>query len=82
MILGALLGLVAANGDPVGGLTTFTGAAAVPIIIIFSVGIAGTNAMNLYCGVLSTITLLHTFVPSWKAGAMARMVTALSLIHI
>jgi NCS1 family nucleobase:cation symporter-1 len=77
MILGALLGLVAANGDPVGGLTTFTGAAAVPIIIIFSVGIAGTNAMNLYCGVLSTITLLHTFVPSWKAGAMARMVTAI-----
>jgi nucleobase:cation symporter-1, NCS1 family len=76
MILGALLGLIAANGDPVGGLTTFTGAIAVPIVIIFSVGIAGTNAMNLYCGVLSSITLVHTFVPSWRAGAAARMVTA------
>ncbi len=76
MILGALLGLIAANGDPVGGLTTFTGAIAVPIVIIFSVGIAGTNAMNLYCGVLSSITLVHTFVPYWRAGAMARMVTA------
>jgi nucleobase:cation symporter-1, NCS1 family len=76
MILGALLGLVAANGDPVGGLTAFTGAAAVPIVIIFSVGIAGTNAMNLYCGVLSTITLIHTFLPDWKAGAAARIVTA------
>jgi nucleobase:cation symporter-1, NCS1 family len=79
MVLGALLGLVAANGDPVGGLTAFTGAAAVPIIIIFSVGIAGTNAMNLYCGVLSTITLIHTFVPSWKAGAAARTVTAIAI---
>jgi nucleobase:cation symporter-1, NCS1 family len=76
MILGALLGLIAANGDPVGGLTAFTGGIAVPIVIIFSVGIAGTNAMNLYCGVLSSITLVHTFVPSWRAGAAARMVTA------
>lgn len=82
MILGALLGLVAANGDPVAGLTTFTGAAAVPIVIIFSVGIAGTNAMNLYCGVLSTITLIHTFVPSWKAGAMSRAVTAIIITLI
>jgi NCS1 family nucleobase:cation symporter-1 len=81
MILGALLGLVAANGDPVGGLTSFTGAVAAPIVIIFSVGIAGTNAMNLYCGVLSTITLIHTFLPNWKAGATACIVTA-SIITI
>ena len=82
MILGAMLGLIAANGDPVGGLTTFTGVAAIPIVIIFSVGIAGTNAMNLYCGVLSTITLIHTFVPSWKAGATARTVTAIAITII
>jgi NCS1 family nucleobase:cation symporter-1 len=76
MILGAMLGLAASNGDPVGGLTELTGAAALPIVIIFSVGIAGTNAMNLYCGVLSTITLVHTFLPDWKAGPVARIVTA------
>jgi NCS1 family nucleobase:cation symporter-1 len=79
MILGALLGLVAAHGDPVAGLTSFTGAIAVPIVLIFSVGIAGTNAMNLYCGVLSTITLLQTFLPDWRAGPAARIVTALIL---
>jgi len=79
MILGALLGLVAAHGDPVGGLTAFTGQAAVPIIVIFSVGIAGANAINLYCGVLSTITLVQTFVPSWKAGPGARLVTTIVL---
>ncbi|GAN81405.1 purine-cytosine permease family protein [Acidocella aminolytica] len=82
MILGAMLGLVAANGDPVAGLTAFTGVAAIPIVIIFSVGIAGTNAMNLYCGVLSTITLIHTFIPSWKAGATARAVTAIIITII
>ncbi len=82
MILGAMLGLVAANADPVGGLTAFTGVAAIPIVIIFSVGIAGTNAMNLYCGVLSTITLIHTFIPSWKAGAAARAVTAIIITLI
>lgn len=82
MILGALLGLVAANGDPVAGLTAFTGAAAIPIVIIFSVGIAGTNAMNLYCGVLSTITLINTFTPKWKAGPAARIVTAVIITLI
>ena len=82
MVLGALLGLVASNGDPVGGLTAFTGAAALPIVIIFSVGIAGTNAMNLYCGVLSTITLIHTFTPNWKAGAVARGATAIIITVI
>ncbi|WP_297372015.1 cytosine permease [Acidocella sp.] len=82
MVLGALLGLVAANGDPVGGLTAFTGAAAIPIVAIFSIGIAGTNAMNLYCGVLSTITLVHTFMPNWKAGPVARVVTAIAITVI
>jgi NCS1 family nucleobase:cation symporter-1 len=76
MILGALLGLVAAHGDPVEGLTTFTGAASVPIVVTFSVGIACANAMNLYCGVLSTITLIQTFLPAWKAGPAARIVAA------
>ncbi|EKN01185.1 permease, cytosine/purine, uracil, thiamine, allantoin family protein [Acidocella sp. MX-AZ02] len=79
MILGAMLGLVAANGDPVAGLTSFTGAVAVPVVVIFSIGIAGTNAMNLYCGVLSTITLVHTFAPGWKPGAAARTTTAIAI---
>jgi NCS1 family nucleobase:cation symporter-1 len=82
MILGALLGLLAANGDVVGGLTTFTGPASVVIVIIFSIGIAGTNAMNLYCGVLSTITLVQTFAPDWKAGAASRIIAAIVITAI
>jgi NCS1 family nucleobase:cation symporter-1 len=36
--------------------------------------------MNIYCGVLSTITVGQTFKPDWKADSMARIV--LSLIFI
>jgi NCS1 family nucleobase:cation symporter-1 len=82
MILGALLGLLSTDGDVVGGLTHLTGAAALPIIVIFSVGIAGTNAMNLYCGVLSSITLIQTFKPKWKASSVSRVVAALILTGI
>ncbi|HEY2661620.1 MAG TPA: cytosine permease [Caulobacteraceae bacterium] len=79
MTLGALLGLMVVDKNLIGGLARLTGPASVPIIVIFSVGIAGTNAMNLYCGVLSTITLIQTFKPDWKAGPMARIAAALGL---
>jgi NCS1 family nucleobase:cation symporter-1 len=82
MILGALLGLVAVHGDPVEALRTYTGAAAFPIIAVFSLGIGGANAMNLYCGVLSSITLVQTFRPRWQAGPAARGVTALAITAV
>jgi NCS1 family nucleobase:cation symporter-1 len=50
------------------------------IVVIFSVGIGATTAMNIYCGVLSTITVGQTFRAEWKADAAARIV--LSLIFI
>jgi NCS1 family nucleobase:cation symporter-1 len=82
MTLGAMLGLIAVGGDVIVGLTTYTGAAAAPIIVILSISIAGNNAVNLYCGVLSTITVAQTFVPSWQAGALARTVTAVVLLAV
>lgn len=82
MTLGAMLGLVAAGTDVVGALTAYTGAASAAIVIIFSVSICGNNAVNLYCGVLSSITLLQTFIPAWKAGATARTLTACVLLAV
>ncbi|MCF3948780.1 purine-cytosine permease family protein [Acidiphilium iwatense] len=82
MLLGALIGLLVSNGDVVSGLTTLTGPAALAIVAIFSIGIACTNAMNLYCGVLSSITVVQTFLPDWKAGPVARGVTAIVLTSI
>ena len=81
MLLGALVGtVVLAKGgkgdDIIGGLSTLLGPAAVIIIAIFSFGVAGTNAMNLYCGTLSTLTVGQTFAPNWQPKATARAVTA------
>jgi NCS1 family nucleobase:cation symporter-1 len=79
MILGAMVGLAAPKGGLVHGFALLTGAIAPLVIIIFSVGIASSNAMNLYCGALSTLTFGQTLFPSWSPGPRARTVVALVL---
>ncbi|WP_280115736.1 cytosine permease [Leucobacter insecticola] len=54
----------------------------VVIIGIFSLGVAATNSMNLYCGVLSTLTVVQTFKPSWTPRAKARAFTAVILFLV
>ena len=78
MTMGAVLGLVAAS-DVVAGLVQQTGAAALVIVIVFSLSIACNNAMNLYCGTLSLITIAQTFLPRWKPHATTRAVISLAL---
>ena len=80
MLLGALLGLTAADENIVAGLASATQPISVLIVVIFSIGIGATTAMNIYCGVLSTITVGQTFMSDWKANAGARIV--LSCIFI
>ncbi|RMB85042.1 cytosine permease [Streptomyces shenzhenensis] len=75
MILGAIVGVAAGEGV-VAGLDQLTGAVGPVIILIFSLGIAATNSMNLYCGVLSTLTVGQTFAPAWSPGRITRAVTA------
>ncbi|MFM0605340.1 cytosine permease [Paraburkholderia sediminicola] len=82
MVLGAVIGLMVADGDVVTGLTTLTHGISTLVVIVLSIGIAATNAMNLYCGALSTITILQTLFPSWSGKARARAVTALVLFAI
>ncbi|QEO17083.1 purine-cytosine permease family protein [Acetobacter vaccinii] len=79
MVLGALLGGIAGGGDVVTTLTTQVGPLAVFIIPALSLGIAATNAMNLYCGALSAITVVQTLLPSWRAGHVGRAGTAVFL---
>ncbi|MGW7578060.1 purine-cytosine permease family protein [Streptomyces sp. NPDC054765] len=78
MILGAMVG-AAAGENVVEGLTTLTGEVSPLVIVVFSVGIAATNAMNLYCGVLSVITVGQTFFPRWSPGGVTRAVTATTI---
>jgi NCS1 family nucleobase:cation symporter-1 len=49
------------------------------VLVVFSVGVAAANAMNLYCGALSTLTFGQTLFPRWSPGARARTVIALIL---
>jgi NCS1 family nucleobase:cation symporter-1 len=79
MILGAMVGLAAPPGGLVHGLAALTSGIAPLVLIVFSVGIAASNAMNLYCGALSTMTFGQTLFPRWSPGARARTVVALIL---
>jgi purine-cytosine permease-like protein len=79
MVLGAMVGLSVADGNVVNGLTSLTHGISALVVIVLSLGIAAANAMNLYCGALSTITVLQTFFPSWSGKARARAVIAVLL---
>jgi len=54
MILGAMVGLAATEKSLVAGLANADSRHRAAVLIVFSVGVATTNAMNLYCGVLSS----------------------------
>ncbi|EIZ80112.1 cytosine/purines/uracil/thiamine/allantoin transporter [Novosphingobium sp. Rr 2-17] len=72
MLLGALLGLLAINGQIVPTIVALTGRAGLPIILAFTVAIVCASAVNLYCCALTAITAVQTFAMSWRAGSKAR----------
>jgi NCS1 family nucleobase:cation symporter-1 len=82
MILGAAVGLAAPKGNLVHGLAVLTAGITPLVLIVFSVGIASSNALNLYCGALSTLTFGQTLFPRWSPGPRARSVVALVLFGI
>ncbi len=80
MILGAMVGLATPKGvGLVHSLAQLTTGIAPLVLIVFSVGIASANAMNLYCGALSTLTFGQKLFPSWSPGPKARTIVALIL---
>ena len=82
MILGAIVGAALANADTVGGLRELTHGIGGLVIGVFGIGIAATNAMNLYCGALSTITVGQTLRPRWLPRATTRGVVSAVLFGI
>jgi NCS1 nucleoside transporter family len=76
MVLGALVGLALPAADTVTGLHDLTYGIGGLVIAVFGIGIACTNAMNLYCGALSTITVGQTVFARWHPGAAARAVVS------
>jgi NCS1 family nucleobase:cation symporter-1 len=82
MALGALVGLAMGPGTLVAGLGALTQGIAPLVLIVFSIGIAASNAMNLYCGALCVLTFGQTLFSRWSPGAAARTITSVVLIGI
>lgn len=87
MILGTLVGAKLLAGgmnadNVVEGMGVLMEPVTVLIVGVFSLGVAATNSMNLYCGVLSTITVVQTFKPTWKPRAGTRAVTAVIIFLV
>ncbi|WP_159708047.1 cytosine permease [Arthrobacter sp. 18067] len=87
MILGALVGTLAVSmstGDVeiVGSLGALLQPWTLIIVGIFCLGVAASNAMNLYCGVLCTLTIGQTFKPSWLPRAKTRSIAAIILFVV
>lgn len=82
MFLGAGIGILMPNADPVVALTSATGGISVLVVAVFSIGVAATNAMNLYCSTLCTITIAQTFVPRFSARSRERAIIASGLVGL
>ncbi|WP_284979987.1 cytosine permease [Arthrobacter sp. fls2-241-R2A-200] len=87
MILGALVGTLAVSmstGDVeiVGSLGALLQPWTLIIVGIFCLGVAASNAMNLYCGVLCTLTIGQTFRPTWLPRAKTRSIAAVILFVV
>ena len=80
MILGIVVGLtLVGKGNLVAQLAALTHGIAPVLLIAFSLGLAASNALNLYCAALCVLTFGQTLRYSWSPRAGARMVTCLVL---
>ena len=83
MVLGAVVGLANPKGTSlVTGLAIVTHGISPLVLVVLSIGVATANAMNLYCGALSTMTLGQTLFPRWSPGASARTVISLVIFAL
>jgi len=82
MFLGAGIGLLYPHENPVAALTSATAGISVLVVTVFSIGVAATNAMNLYCGTLCSITIAQTFIPKFVARGRERALIAIGLVTI
>jgi len=79
MILGALIGACIVGEDVVKGMGQLTGGFAPVALLAFTIAMLPTNAMNLYCGALSVLTIGQTFAPRWVPRAAARTIVVIAL---
>jgi NCS1 family nucleobase:cation symporter-1 len=77
MIFGALLGAMAPTSGQITEMHSSAGAVGWLVVLVLGVGIVNTTAINIYGGVLGTITFGQTFKADWiPRGAMRLMLSA------
>jgi NCS1 family nucleobase:cation symporter-1 len=81
-ILGAMIGLIVGNGSVVNGFLAASGGLGIVIAVIFTVALACATAINIYCGVLASLTLIQTFVKGWMPGINARIVASVAIFAV
>ena len=82
MVVGALIGSITAGDGIIPALASLTRAIAPVTMIVFSLAMIANNAMNVYCGALSSLTVLQTWRPRWHPGWRARAITSLVLLGV
>ncbi|MBU6418263.1 MAG: cytosine permease [Proteobacteria bacterium] len=80
MALGSLVGLASTNQDTMAGLNALDGVNLGTIVLLgFAIAAWTGNAVNAYCSCLCALTLVETFVMSWKPGLTARIWMTITL---
>jgi len=83
MMLGAALGIsLGAGGDLVAGFTRTAGHLALPVIVVFSLGLTCGTAMNLYSCVLAILTAIQTCSRRFSPGPAARACVCLLIFLV
>lgn len=72
MVLGSVIGAAWPNDDTVTEVHRAGGAVGGLVLAVFAISICATNAMNLYCGALSSLTIGQTLRPRWMPRAGTR----------
>jgi nucleobase:cation symporter-1, NCS1 family len=82
MLLGAVVGVASANPDQIAELHILSGGVGWIVMIVFALGIMDTNAINLYGGVLCSITTGQTFARHWIPGARVRAILSVAIVAL
>lgn len=84
MILGVVVTIGYSGDNIISNILALTDNSSLAFIaiIILTIGIACTNAMNLYCGSLSTVTVIQTIIPKFSPTLTSRTFTCLALFLI
>lgn len=78
MAFGALLGAAAPDADVIGSMHSTAGAIGWLVVLVLGVGVVNTNSINLYGGVLGTVTLGQTVRSEWlPRGGMRSLIAVL-----